>query len=100
MGTRLRPLFGHLIRYLGGLGFVPESAENGFTVCRRPEPDTFVQLKTMRDDEPVRAGDLAVARRFLIERGIVTDDEFEQFLVDAILARYAPVLDRIPAHAS
>jgi hypothetical protein len=100
MGPRLRPTFGTLRSYLARLGFVAEPTEKGFTTFRHPEPDTFALFKTVGENEPVREGDLAVARRLLIERGIVTDDEFDQFLVEAILARYTPAADRVPAHAS
>jgi hypothetical protein len=76
--------------FLTGLGFVARPAANGFTLFVHPEPDTFVLIKALPDDEPVRAGDFAGTRHFLIWRGFLNEDEFDQFLVEAILARYSP----------
>jgi hypothetical protein len=79
-----------LTKYLTELGFTAQPAANGFTRFNYPEPNTYLLMKVEADDVPVREIDLLPTRKFLTEWGLVTDDEFDQFLVESILARYAP----------
>jgi hypothetical protein len=90
MGPRLRPTNGMIREYLSKLGFTAHPAEKEHTLYRYLDPDQFLLLRLDNDDEPVRELNLVVTRKFLTEWGLVTDDEFDQFLVESILARYNP----------
>jgi hypothetical protein len=98
MGPRLRPTYGMMQKYLTELGFNAQPVDKGFVLFRRPEPDTVLYVKSLPEDEPVRGTDLQMARKFLTEWGLVTDDEFDRFLVESILARYAPRPEPANAH--
>ncbi len=66
------------------LGFTRAHVEPKWICYEHAASDTLIVLADKKEDEPVRVTDAVSARRHLVEKGLITEEELE-----AILARSA-----------
>ncbi len=72
--------FARLRTMLQGLGFTETTVPGSHVTYEHPSSGTELVLREYRPRDPVNRGDLAMVRRFLVERGLVGGNEFETLL--------------------
>ena len=79
-----RPSLGRMIEFLRGLGYTKVGTYQNSTVCVRPGDDMPFLFKTVPLDEPIREIEFRMARKYLTERAIVSEADFDKFAAEAV----------------
>jgi predicted RNA binding protein YcfA (HicA-like mRNA interferase family) len=66
--------------YIESIGFVDESVKSSHIAFKHEYTNIIIILPEMSDDSSVSEVDIVSARRHLVERGLVSDEEFTDFL--------------------
>jgi len=90
-----RPSLGQMLRFVHDLGFTQRGIYETSIVCRHPGEDVVLLFLIAPEDEPIREVDFRFARKFLTERGFVSDEDFARFALEA--TRPQPAIDPTPA---
>src|SRR5438874_11758329 len=83
MAGRRALSFGQLLGFLKGRGVTEARTPEGYRVYRHVATDTVFVFASHSDDEPAREADVVGVRRQLTERGLIADQDFQQFLAAA-----------------
>lgn len=72
--------FARLRKTLTGLGFMETVVPGSHVVFEHHPSETLLAFREYKNGEKVNRGDLAVTRRFLVEKGLVEEEQLESML--------------------
>ncbi len=83
--TRNFTTFEQLDSLLCSLGFIRTSGEHDSHVFRHLQSSTVLFFRSRKKTDPARNADLASARHYLVENGLLDDNDFDTFLSEGAL---------------
>jgi hypothetical protein len=80
MDFPFRPTLEQMVGFLRRLGFVGRPIKKGFTIYSHPTEKTILIFHDAPPDEPILGMDFRSAQLHLTHTGLVTDEEFLEFV--------------------